>query len=94
MSKITITLEIQEFLCDALNELRDMDKTKDYSSLLSVVERVQHHGYRMESAVHRSANMRRYIKDTLDNKDMSDSKKLKEIKKHLKEYNIKVKEKK
>jgi hypothetical protein len=38
-------------LCDVLREIRDLNETKNYSSLISLVEEIQSMANRMESAL-------------------------------------------
>ena len=51
MSKIRYTIDVDEYVCTALDQVRKMHDTRDYSSLLAVVERIQHHANNMESAI-------------------------------------------
>jgi len=42
---------INRTMCEALEEMRNLDKTKNYSMLLSLVEEIQCMGNRMEAAL-------------------------------------------
>ncbi len=53
MSKVSITIELDQTLCHELDEMRDAVKTLDFSSILASIERVQKHGNAMESALYR-----------------------------------------
>lgn len=65
-------------LCDVLNEIRKLDQTKNYSSLLSLIEEVQVLANRMEAA----------LGDYHDyNAMLREKKKLKEELKSLKDNN-------
>jgi len=60
-------------LCGVLEEIRDLDKVKNYSGLLSLIEEVQVMGNRMEAALE-------------DNKDIRNaSEYISELKKEIKE---------
>lgn len=74
MSKVKYIYE-EEYACDCLEYLRKMHETRDYSSLLAVVERLQHHVNRMESGVGKRYSVNRILED--DN--LSNTKKLKKI---------------
>ena len=63
-------------LCDVLEEMRSLDKTKNYSSLLSLIEEVQSMANRMESKLHDVKDLER-VRDRL----RIARKKLKKVKK-------------
>jgi len=62
--------------CDVLDEIRKLDSTKNYSSLLSLIEELQTYGNRMEGA----------LQDSSDIKSMHAMKK--ELKKEIKELEL------
>lgn len=51
MSKVTITFEMGEVVCNNLRAIRDMDKNRDYSGLMAQVERIQLHVNNMEEGL-------------------------------------------
>lgn len=63
--------------CDVLEEVRDLDKTKNYSSLLSLIAELQTYGNRMEAALQDQSNL----------KDIHDMKKA--LKKEIEELELK-----
>lgn len=81
MSKVTIKIEINEFICSCLAEMRDMNKARDYSGLSAVIERVQRHANAMEEGLYSYNRKMEAIRKVLDNDKMNDSQKLKRVKK-------------
>ena len=63
----------ERFICTVLNEMRELDKTKNYSCLLSLIEEVQILANRMEAGLERF----RSIKEA--------EKHIKQLKKEIKE---------
>lgn len=47
-------------LCSVLEEMRALDKTKNYSPLLGLIEEAQSMGNRMEAAIENKRDIRRY----------------------------------
>lgn len=84
MSKVSITIEVDRYICSELEEVRDMIKHLDFSGLSAAVERIQRHANAMESAIRNYNNYFGDIKKVLDNK--SDS--------YLKEPDLKLTDKK
>lgn len=56
MSKVPYTINVNEYVCSVLEQMRNMDKLRDYSGLLAAVERVQFHASRMEEALYANAS--------------------------------------
>lgn len=69
MSKVTITLELDRFICSELSEVREMIKTLDFSGLRASVERIQKHANSMEAAIRNYNEYMRDIKKILDEED-------------------------
>jgi len=66
-------------LCDYLEELRTCDKTKNYSSLSSIIEEIQFVANRMESALYDKSDIKNFMEDRAKLKDeVKALKKLKE----------------
>lgn len=81
MSKVRYVY-IDEWVCSCLGEIRKMNETRDYSSLMAVVERIQHHVNMMEAGLEKSWKTR----EILFNKDMDDKEKIKKLKKAWKKH--------
>jgi len=72
MSKIPYTVNVNEYVCDNLEQIRTMLKTYDFSSLGAVVERIQYHANKMESALYSYEDIKYNIVSRVDKEDMSD----------------------
>lgn len=81
MSKVPYTVDVNEYICTALEYIRKMDETRDYSGLMAVVERVQIHADKMEDAIHAAFDKRYSIQAWCEDGDLTD-----------KEFREKVKE--
>ena len=57
------TLGPNRYLCSVLDELRDLDKLKNYSSMASLIEEVQVLGNRMEAALEDAKDLE-YVYET------------------------------
>ena len=51
MSRIKLEVNVDEYICDPLDQMRKMNKTRDYSSLPALIERIQIHADAMEAAL-------------------------------------------
>lgn len=51
MSKIPYIVNVEEYVCSVLEEMRRMNKHRDYSGLAAAIERIQHHVNRMEGGL-------------------------------------------
>jgi hypothetical protein len=51
MSKVPYTVNVDEYVCSVLEEIRTMCKTLDFSRLPAAVENIQHHTNKMEAAL-------------------------------------------
>jgi hypothetical protein len=83
MSKVTITIEVDRYICQELDDVRDMIRDLDFSGLKASVERIQKHANAMESAIRNYNSYFNEIKETLDKK-ITQKEKLEEITKVLK----------
>jgi hypothetical protein len=83
MSKVTITIEVDRYICQELDDVRDMIRDLDFSGLKASVERIQKHANAMESAIRNYNSYFHEIKETLDKK-ITQKEKLEEITKVLK----------
>lgn len=82
MSRVPYTVNVDEYICSALEQIRKMNVTHDYSSLLAVVERIQNHANAMEDAIYSSFDMKSRVKQACLDDNLSDEdfrKKVKEI---------------
>jgi hypothetical protein len=86
MSKVYVEL-VEEYICDALEAIRKMNENRDYSGLAAVVERIQQHASKMEKGLWRGKEAVGAIFHTMAYSDKDDAAKLKEIAKHIIEYN-------
>ena len=84
MAKVPYTVNVQEYVCTELETLRDMDKFKDYSNLLPIVERIQFHVNSMERAIYINKNLKDCTKKYGKDKKVSDSKFRKKMNKLVK----------
>jgi len=71
MSKVTITLELDRFICTELSDIREMIETLDFSGLKASVERIQKHANSMEAALHNYNQYMRDIKRVFDDTETS-----------------------
>lgn len=58
MSKVPYTVNVDEYICSALEQMRKMNETRDYSGLAAAIERVQHHANMMERGLDRGQDFR------------------------------------
>jgi len=72
MSKVKYTVDIEEYICDVLEDMRKMTKTGDYSRLPAAIEHLQHHAYKMENAIYASSEAKRRIEHCVDDDDLGD----------------------
>lgn len=69
MSKVSITIEVDRYICTELDEVRTMITNLDFSGLKASVERIQKHANAMESAIRNYNNYMNNIKRIIDNTD-------------------------
>lgn len=79
MSKVTITLELDRYICQELEDVRTMIKQLDFSDLPATTERMQKHANAMEKALYNykdyMEDIRRVLKDKkVDSKNYGDDK--------------------
>jgi hypothetical protein len=72
MSRVPITIKIDEFICTDLGYIRKMHKTRDYSQLMAVVERMQMHANAMESAIHNYSDIKYKLALKVNDPEVSD----------------------
>ncbi len=67
MSRVPYTINVDEYICTALEQMRKMNECRDYSGLAAAIERIQHHANQMENALysyeHLYSNCRRALKE-------------------------------
>lgn len=73
MSRVPYVVNVNEYVCDCLEQIRKMVNTHDFSSLLAVVERIQYHANKMESALYSYEDIKFNIKNRVDKEDMTDA---------------------
>ena len=72
MSKVPYTVNVNEYICDCLEQIRKMLQTHDFSALSAVVERIQYHANKMESALYSYEDIKYNIVVKVDREDMTD----------------------
>lgn len=73
MSKVPYTINVDEYICDCLEQIRKMVQTHDFSSLSAVVERIQHHASKMESALYSYEDIKYKIVGRVDKEELSNA---------------------
>ena len=86
MSKVPYTINVNEYICDCLEQIRNMIKTHDFSSLPAVVERIQYHANKMESALYSYEDIKYNIVRWVDDKEFSDEQFRDKIRKRVKKW--------
>lgn len=84
MSRIPVTIKIDEFICTDLAYIRKMHKTRDYSQLMAVVERMQMHANAMEAAIQNYSDIKYTLAGKVNDSKVSDEEFRKLSKKALK----------
>lgn len=87
MSKVPYTVDVDEYICTALEQIRKMNETRDYSSLMAVVERIQFHAQRMEDAIYAALDNKYWIKQNTHSPDMDDQEFRKQMQQRFKKGN-------
>lgn len=72
MSKVPYTVNVNEYICDCLEQIRTMLKTHDFSALPAVVERIQYHANKMEHALYNYEDIKFGIVNKVNKEDLSD----------------------
>lgn len=85
MSKIPYTVNVEEYVCTELERIRKMNESRDYSSLLACIERIQFHVSQMEYALHSYELFKTVFKGKDWRGEMTDKELLKELKTLIKE---------
>ena len=73
MAKTPYTVDVDEYVCTELEYIRKMHETRDYSSLMATVERIQYHANRMEDAISASFERKWRVKGYCDDDSLSDA---------------------
>ena len=73
MSKVPYTVNVNEYICACLEQIRTMLKTHDFSALPAVVERIQYHASKMEAALYQNGDIKGGIANRVNREDMSDA---------------------
>lgn len=69
MSKVTITIEVDRYICTELEDVREMLATLDFSGLKASIERIQKHANSMESALRNYNNYLGEIRNIIRSTD-------------------------
>lgn len=72
MSKIPYTVNVNEYICDNLEQIRKMLVTHDFSNLPAVVERIQYHASKMESALYSYEDLKYKVIRRVNDKELTD----------------------
>lgn len=72
MSRTPYTINVDEYICGCLEQIRKMVETRDFSSLLAVTERIQYHATKMESALYSYEDIKYKITRRVDQEDLTD----------------------
>jgi hypothetical protein len=72
MSKVPYTVNVDEYICSNLEQIRGMLKSYDFSGLAAAVERIQYHATKMENALYTYEDVKYNIADRVDKEDLSD----------------------
>jgi uncharacterized linocin/CFP29 family protein len=66
MTQVEYTFKLKRTFCDELEEVRRMNKNRDYSGLAAAVERMQAHANAMEAALYRGQSIMDGLKKALE----------------------------
>lgn len=86
MSKVPYTVNVNEYICDCLEQIRTMLKTHDFSALPAVVERIQQHASKMESALYTYEDIKYNIRLRANKEDVSDEEFREYVKNRVKKW--------
>lgn len=86
MSKVPYTVNVNEYICDCLEQIRTMLKTRDFSALPAVVERIQFHANKMEAALYSYEDIKYNISVNVNKEGMSDEDFRKDVRKRVKKW--------
>lgn len=86
MSKIPYIVNVNEYVCDCLEQIRTMLKTHDFSALPAVVERIQYHASKMEAALYSYEDIKYHISNRVNKEDMTDQEFRKYVKDRVKKW--------
>lgn len=87
MSRIPYTVNVDEYICDCLQQIRKMLETHDFSSLPAVVERIQYHASKMESALYSYEDLKYKVIRRVDDKELTDEDFRKFVKQQTEKWN-------
>lgn len=82
MSKVPYTVNVEEYVCSVLEEMRKMCKTLDFTALPARIENIQHHASKMEEAIHATFKRKYSVKSLCEDESVTDAEfreKVKEI---------------
>jgi hypothetical protein len=72
MSRIPYTVDVNEYICDVLEDIRKSMKTLDFSRLPAQIEHLQYHASRMEGALDRNWSVVNYVKERGEDSEVDD----------------------
>lgn len=73
MSRIPYTVNVDEYVCTNLEQMRGMVKSLDFSGLPAAIERVQYHANQMENALYSYEGIKRQMNKLLEDDKLSDT---------------------
>ena len=83
MSRIPYTINVDEYICTALEQMRKMNESRDYSGLAAAIERIQHHANHMESALYSYEHIKNFAIRELAKEDVTADKFMQAMKEKL-----------
>ena len=87
MSRVPYTINVEEYICTALEQMRGMVKSLDFSGLPAAIERVQFHANQMENALYSYEGIKRQMNRLLEDEKLSDAEFKQKVSEHMKEIN-------
>lgn len=72
MSMVPYTVNVKEFICEILEDMRKSTETLDFSRMKAQIENIQYHATRMEKGLDRNYRVTEVIKDCSKDEEVSD----------------------
>ena len=87
MSRIPYTINVEEYICTVLEQMRKMNESRDYSGLSAAIERIQFHANQMENALYSYEGIKRQINRHLEDEKLSETEFKEKVSEFMKEIN-------
>lgn len=87
MSRVPYTINVEEYVCTALEQIRGMVKSLDFSGLSAAIERIQFHANQMENALYSYEGIKRQVNKLLEDEKLSDAEFKEKVSEFMKEIN-------